>query len=84
VRFGLRYYRRRRPIARRNVAAIEPDRIQTPFDCRVLSVIREDVLVEVSQWPYFSSDCVGIKTTMRLGFAFAHPQSIAKIVAGGS
>jgi hypothetical protein len=29
VRFGLRCDRRRRPIARRDVAAIEPDRIQT-------------------------------------------------------
>jgi hypothetical protein len=56
-----------------------------PNDGRVLTVIRKDVTVEVGPWPFFSSECVGVRTVMRLGFAFAHPQSVAKIIiTGGS
>lgn len=37
---------------------------------KVFSVLRDDVRLEVDRSRYFESDRVGIKATMRVGFAF--------------
>jgi hypothetical protein len=55
-----------------------------PSDNRIFAVVREDVQVAVTPWAYFSSDQIAIKCTMRLNFGYAHPTSVAKVVAGGS
>jgi HK97 family phage major capsid protein len=44
-------------------------------------VVREGTRLEVDRSAYFSSDRVGVKATMRVGFAFPHPLSIQKITA---
>ena len=44
-------------------------------------VVRDDTRLEVDRSAYFSSDRVGVKATMRAGFAFPHPLSIQKITA---
>jgi len=46
---------------------------------RALAIVRDDVRLEVSNDAYFSSDRVGVRATMRVGFAFPHPASIVKI-----
>lgn len=46
---------------------------------RVITVMRTDMTLAVSTDAYFSSDRVGIKVTLRIGFAFPAPASIAKI-----
>ncbi|MGO8770436.1 MAG: hypothetical protein ACLQIK_12310 [Mycobacterium sp.] len=47
-------------------------------DYRVFTVMRKDVIVEVSPWLFFTSDCIGIHTIMPLDFAFPHLRGIAK------
>lgn len=51
---------------------------------RVMTVMRTDVTLLVSADAYFSSDRVGVRATMRVGFAFPAPASIAKISLSGS
>lgn len=46
---------------------------------RVLIVLRTDAKVETSTDAYFSSDRVGVKATLRAGFAYPHPAAIVKI-----
>lgn len=46
---------------------------------RVWSVLRDDVTIDVDRSPYFESDRVGIRATMRVGFAFGHEASVVKI-----
>ena len=48
---------------------------------RVWTVLRDDVTLDVDKSRYFESDRVGIRATMRIGFAFGHPASIIKITA---
>ncbi len=48
---------------------------------RVWTVLRSDVTLDVDRSRYFESDRVGIRATMRVGFAFGHPQSVVKITA---
>jgi HK97 family phage major capsid protein len=55
-----------------------------PRDNRAFVVIREDVEVLVSPYPFFTSDSYAVRTVMRLNFAFTHPAAIAKVIAGGS
>lgn len=49
---------------------------------RVLVVIRDDVRLEVDRSAYFSSDRVGIKATMRVGFAFPHEAAVVLVENG--
>lgn len=44
-----------------------------------LAVLRKDVQLEVSRDVYFETDRTAVKATMRVGFGFSHPKSIAKI-----
>lgn len=48
----------------------------------VFVVVRDDTTVEVSRDAYFSSDQVGVKATMRVGFGFPHPAAVMKVVLG--
>jgi hypothetical protein len=51
---------------------------------KVWAVIRRDVSLVVTPFFYFDSDSVAVRTTMRIGFGFTHPQSVVKIAAVGS
>lgn len=46
---------------------------------RIVTVLREDTTLSVSEDAYFSSDRVAIRATMRVGFGFPSEQSIAKL-----
>lgn len=46
---------------------------------KVVIVLRDDVRLEVDRSRYFESDRVGIKATMRVGFAFPHPAAIVRL-----
>ncbi len=46
---------------------------------RVWLVVREDATVESDKSVYFTSDRVAVKATMRVGFAFPHPQSVVRV-----
>lgn len=47
----------------------------------VTVVVRNDTRLKVDRSAYFSSDRIGVKATMRVGFAFTNPRAIAKITA---
>ncbi len=42
-------------------------------------VVRHDATIESDRSAFFTSDRVGVKTTMRVGFGFVHPASVVKI-----
>lgn len=44
-----------------------------------VTVMRDDVRLEVSDQAYFSSDRVGVKSTMRLSWCWPHPASVVKV-----
>ncbi|CDO05438.1 phage major capsid protein [Mycolicibacterium cosmeticum] len=46
---------------------------------KVLVVLRDDVRLDVDRSRYFETDRVGIKATMRVGFAFPHPAAIVRL-----
>lgn len=46
---------------------------------RIYSVIRQDVTLDVSKDAYFSSDRIGVKSTIRVGFGYADPASVVKL-----
>lgn len=46
---------------------------------KVFAVLRDDVRLEVDRSRYFESDRVGIKATLRIGFAFPHPAAIVRL-----
>lgn len=46
---------------------------------RLYSVIRQDVTLDVSKDAYFSSDRIGVKSTVRVGFGFADEASVIKL-----
>lgn len=46
---------------------------------RVVVVLREDVRVDVDRSAYFSSDRIGVRATLRVGFGFPSPKSIVRI-----
>jgi HK97 family phage major capsid protein len=46
---------------------------------RVVVVLREDVTLAVDTSAYFSSDRIGIRATMPVGFAFAHPAAVVRL-----
>ncbi|RSN50852.1 phage major capsid protein [Actinomadura sp. WAC 06369] len=45
----------------------------------VMTVLREGTTLAVDSSAYFSSDRIGVRATMRVGFAFPHPASVIKI-----
>jgi HK97 family phage major capsid protein len=51
---------------------------------KVFTVIREGASVVTDTSAYFSSDRVGIRVTLRVGFAFPHEAAIVSIDLGGS
>ena len=44
-------------------------------------VVRDNTRLEVDRSAYFATDQVGVKATMRVGFAFMHPGALVKITA---
>lgn len=44
-------------------------------------VVRDNTRLEVDRSAYFATDQVGVKATMRVGFAFTHPGALVKITA---
>lgn len=46
---------------------------------KTLIVLRDGVRLEVDRSRYFESDRVGVKATMRIGFAFPHPAAIVRL-----
>lgn len=50
----------------------------------VFVVIREGATLDIDASAYFSSDRIGVRATMRVGFGFPHTAVIAKIGMGGS
>lgn len=63
-------------------AACAPGIVWGVDKSRTFLVLREDARVDVDRSAYFSSDRVGVRLTMRAGFGFAHPASVAKITVG--
>ena len=51
---------------------------------KVFVVIREGATLDVDASAYFSSDRIGVRATLRVGFAFPHAAVIAKVGMGGS
>jgi HK97 family phage major capsid protein len=53
---------------------------------KVMAVVREDTRLDVDPSAYFNRDSIGIRATMRVGFAFAHEAAIVRMydVAEGS
>ncbi|MCV7379960.1 capsid protein [Mycobacterium alsense] len=46
---------------------------------KVVVVLRDDVRLDVDRSRYFETDRIGIKATMRVGFAFPHPAAIVRL-----
>lgn len=46
---------------------------------RIVTVMRDDVTLDVDRSAYFTSDRIAIRATMRIGFGYPHPASIVKI-----
>jgi HK97 family phage major capsid protein len=46
---------------------------------KVVIVLRDDVRLDVDRSRYFETDRIGIKATMRVGFAFPHPAAIVRL-----
>ena len=51
---------------------------------QVMTVLREDVELAVSDDAYFSSDRIAIRATLRAGFGFPRPQTVVKISIPGA
>ncbi|MGH3967729.1 MAG: phage major capsid protein [Mycobacterium sp.] len=51
---------------------------------KVVVVLREDVQLDVDRSQYFSSDRIGIRASMRIGYAFPHAATIIRLSAAGS
>ena len=46
---------------------------------RVIIVIREDATLDVDRSAYFSSDRVGVRATMRVGWGFPHESAVVRL-----
>jgi HK97 family phage major capsid protein len=46
---------------------------------RVLIAVRQDATLDVDASAYFSSDRIGIRSTMRVGFGFPHEQAVVRL-----
>lgn len=51
---------------------------------KVMAVVREDTTLDIDRSAYFNSDSIGIRATMRVGFAFPHPAAIVRLTAVGT
>ena len=47
---------------------------------RLFTVVNADVAVEMDRSVFFGSDSTGVRAVARIGFGYAHPKSIARIV----
>lgn len=59
--------------------AVAPGTVWAYDASRVWTVLRQDVTLDVDSSRYFEFDRVAIRGTLRVGFGFAHPQSIVKV-----
>lgn len=50
----------------------------------VHAALNQDVELEISSAPYFTSDLVALKATARVGFGYPHQDAIAKVVINGT
>lgn len=46
---------------------------------KIVIVLRDDVRLDVDRSRYFETDRIGIKATMRVGFAFPHPAAVVRL-----
>jgi HK97 family phage major capsid protein len=51
---------------------------------KVMCVMREDVTLAVDTSAYFGSDSVGVRATLRVGFAYPHASAIVRLTDAGS
>lgn len=51
---------------------------------KLMVVLREDVSLAVDASAYFASDSIGVRATMRVGFAFPHAAAIVRLTNAGS
>lgn len=61
-----------------------PGTIWGVCQARTYVIVRSDVNLAVSRDFYFSSDRIGVRATMRVGFGFPAPKSVVKISLSGS
>lgn len=50
---------------------------------KVMVVLREDVTLAVDESAYFSSDSIGVRATVRVGYAYPHEAAIVRLTAAG-
>jgi HK97 family phage major capsid protein len=67
------------PAIARTGTASEFGRVWAYDRSRVWTVLRSGVTLDVDRSRYFESDRVGVRSTMRVGFAFPHPASVVQI-----
>ena len=58
---------------------VTPGTIWAVDRSRIFTVLRQDTTIAVSDGPFFTSDSVAIRATMRVGFGFPHPGSALRI-----
>ena len=61
---------------------VTPGTIWAVDRSRVFTVLRQNTTIAVSDGPFFTSDSVAIRATMRVGFGFPHPGSVLRIQLG--
>jgi len=59
--------------------AVAEDTIWAYDRTRIVTVMRDDVTLDVDRSAYFTTDRIGIRATMRIGFGYPHPASIVRI-----
>ena len=64
--------------------AVDDDVIWAIPQAKTFVVIREGASVVTDTSAFFSSDRVGVRLTLRVGFAFPHEAAVVKIGVGGS
>jgi HK97 family phage major capsid protein len=64
--------------------AVDTSTVWLVSQAKSFVVIRQPTSLVVDSSAYFSSDRVGVRVTMRVGFAWPHQAAVVKISAGGS